>query len=275
MRILDNLERVLDKKIQKILQFLPLSFLDKIGRTLFAPIKYLFFWIGRSILGLYNTLSHNTLHVRRSLTKESRKAKAKIKETLQKVRNQKEAQTLGRASTVLFYLKITAPILREGCLSVIDRIGLVKVLLSMAVPLLVALSFKIFLYYQKHSLYEEDISMENPRPSYYKQQEKAFYIRNISIPIYIQSVNSYKKLETDVIVISSNKYIKEYLDRQTHLVNNALNSGLEPVIPTFPLTEEGKLVITNKIKKELNNLIKSLKIKGEVQHVYLYYIFAG
>ncbi len=172
---------------------------------------------------------------------------------------------------------LSLPVLGKGPLFIANKIGIVKITLFISALFAVFFSsmFRLNMVQDHSSLYNKASLTENPRPSYYKQHERVFYMRNIVIPIYIESVNSYKKLEADVVVIPSNKYIKEYLAKNIHLINDALNSTLEPVIPTFPLTEEGKLVITNKIKREINNVIKSLQIKGNIQYVYLHYIFAG
>ena len=123
-------------------------------------------------------------------------------------------------------------------------------------------------------VYEEFLSVK-PRPSYYKRNEKGLKIRNVSIPIFIESVNSYKTMKADIILVPSNKYIKEFFHRNDHLVQDTLGSKIEPMNAEFILQDDGKRVLREKIKKEINLLIGRLQIKGEVQFVYLHYLFAG
>ncbi|OUR98707.1 hypothetical protein A9Q84_04645 [Halobacteriovorax marinus] len=121
----------------------------------------------------------------------------------------------------------------------------------------------------------ENAEEASKRKSYYKLQEKRFTITHVTMPVYIESVNTYKSLSIDFTFISSNRYIKHYFDRNRHLIKNRLNSTIQPVIPAFPLKEEGKAIIKDKIQKELNLLIKELKIKGEIKEVYIKSILAG
>ena len=159
----------------------------------------------------------------------------------------------------------------------LGRSGFFKtaVVLGSLVAFFVVFRMALLLYgaYTDRFLYD-GFSMEYPRPSYYRR-DRELRIRNLIVPIYIESVNSYRKFELDLSVITGNKYIKEYLDAHSHLVLNVLSSNIEPIDSEFMLGGEGKRVMAAKIKKELNALIKSLHIKGEIEEVYIHYMFAG
>lgn len=121
----------------------------------------------------------------------------------------------------------------------------------------------------------ENATVVSKRPGYYKQNEKQLILRNVVMPIYIESTTSHRKLQMDLTIVSSNRYIKEFFFEKPYHINNALNSTVEPIIPTFPLQKEGKDIIKAKVKKEINKLIKDLKIKGEVKEIYIHSIIAG
>jgi len=121
----------------------------------------------------------------------------------------------------------------------------------------------------------QDASDASQRKDYYKLEEKKFKINHVTMPVYIESVNTYKSLSIDFTFISSNRYIKSYFERNRHLIKDRLNSTIQPVIPAFPLEEEGKNIIKDKIQKELNILIKEMNIKGEIKEVYINSILAG
>jgi hypothetical protein len=46
------------------------------------------------------------------------------------------------------------------------------------------------------------------------------------------------------------------------------------VIPSFPLSDEGKSVLKEKIKFEFNQVLKELNIAGEIQEVFIQDIIA-
>ena len=93
------------------------------------------------------------------------------------------------------------------------------------------------------------------RRGYKRAKEKHFVIRNVSLPVYFSTKTKYKKLIIDFDIKSSNRYIKAYFDSNLHLVKDKLNNSLEPISVSFPLNDEGKMIIKNKIKREMNELI--------------------
>jgi len=113
------------------------------------------------------------------------------------------------------------------------------------------------------------------RKGYYKLDEKRFSINNMVMPVYIGSATNLRTLSLDLTFISSNKYIKSFFISNRHLIKDRLNSTIQPLIPEFPLEAEGKEIIKEKIRTELNQLIKDLKIKGEITEVHINSILAG
>ena len=79
----------------------------------------------------------------------------------------------------------------------------------------------------------------------------------------------------DFTLVASNRYIKEYFYENIHLVKDRLNSSVHPIIPEFPLEQEGKQIIKDKIRLEVNKLIKDLRIKGHIDKVHIHSILAG
>lgn len=117
--------------------------------------------------------------------------------------------------------------------------------------------------------------VSEPRPKYYKRNERELLVSNVVIPSYIEGTTSLKKLQVDFTVVSSNRYIREYFYDNTHLVEDVFNSKIEPMLPGFSLGDEGKLILKEKIKDELNALLKRMKIKGEIDQVYISSLLAA
>lgn len=115
------------------------------------------------------------------------------------------------------------------------------------------------------------------RPDYYKKQERELRVRNVSLPIYTsgRAPASGKKLLIDFTFVSSNRYIKEYFFENSHLLKDKLNTSIEQILPDFPLEDDGKRVIKEKIKKEMQVLLDDLKIEGSIEEVYIHSIMTG
>ncbi|MCF8058627.1 MAG: flagellar basal body-associated FliL family protein [Bacteriovoracaceae bacterium] len=113
------------------------------------------------------------------------------------------------------------------------------------------------------------------RPAYFKRTEKQFKVSNVVLPAYVKSNGAVRKLVIDFTFESSNKYIKEYLWQNTNYIHDVLNSKIEPISIEFPLEEEGKIIVKEKILREMNDLLKRLKIKGEIKEVYIDSMIAG
>ena len=115
------------------------------------------------------------------------------------------------------------------------------------------------------------------RPVYFKREKKQFTIRDINLPIYVESINAIRMLTLDFTIEGNNRYIAAYFKtgRNEDLIKNQLVKSVEPIIPTFPLNEEGKRILKNKLTKEMNILIKSLDIKGKISKVYIDNILAN
>ena len=109
------------------------------------------------------------------------------------------------------------------------------------------------------------------REVYYKQLEKTFYINGIVIPVHEGKNKKIKKIIMDFNIISSNRYIKSFFwdNHNIHLAKNKILSSLAPVRLDFPLRKEDRVMVKEKVKRELNNLVRELKIDGRVEQVYI------
>ena len=162
---------------------------------------------------------------------------------------------------------------------------------SLRYPLVIALSIVLFLS-GKHAIDQIRILKHKAitiikrknknakdsifyRPIYHKKYDKHFTVYSVRIPIHGKNKRIVKQIIIDFTVETSNKYLKEYLDRKIYMVKDRFNTTIEPIIPELPLKKEGKSVLANKLKREINNLIHELKIKGEVEKVYIHSILVS
>lgn len=108
-------------------------------------------------------------------------------------------------------------------------------------------------------------------------QNKIIFLRGLNIPIYIKNRDGMRNLLIDAMLETDNRYTAKYFYKPENeiLIRDRLNESLQAVVPNFPLEPEGKKIIKEKIRFEVNKLIKDLKIKGKVERVYINSILNG
>ena len=115
----------------------------------------------------------------------------------------------------------------------------------------------------------------NSRPVYYNASKKQFTVHNMSIPILVGKKLKVRSINLDATLTCSNRYTKILLDTRHHLIHNQMTKTMAPIVSSFPITEEGKLILRSKIKKEINQLLRELNIKGSVEEVKIIHILSS
>ncbi len=120
---------------------------------------------------------------------------------------------------------------------------------------------------------EEEVTYD--RPNYYKQQTRFFEVNNIRLPVHFVQVNEIRSVDIDFTGTLSNRQSKQFIEKLEFQLRDHLVLQVEPVVSTFPLEEEGKEIIRQKLKAEINDFMKQNKIEGEVLEIKLTYILAN
>ena len=118
-------------------------------------------------------------------------------------------------------------------------------------------------------------NVKKVRATYHKQTEKELKIQGLNMPIYIGESKKLKSVVIDFTMVASNRYIPNFFENKPYYLVDKMNSTLHPFIPEMSLKSEGKIIIKNKIKKELNTLLKKLHIKGEIKEIHIHSLLAG
>jgi hypothetical protein len=115
------------------------------------------------------------------------------------------------------------------------------------------------------------------RSKYRHHKAKRISLAAVNIPVYIESRKGMQSLKIDFTFEADNRYVAKYFTiiENEYLIRDRLNRTVQPIIPTFPMEAEGKKVLKDKMKVELNKLIKDLKIKGEIKEIYIHSILNG
>lgn len=120
---------------------------------------------------------------------------------------------------------------------------------------------------------EEEISYE--RPQYYKKQNRFLDVTNVRLPVYFVGVNEIRSVDIDFTATLSNRQTRQVLEKLEFQLRDHLVLQVEPVVSSFPLEEEGKEIIRQKLKAEINEFLKLKNINGEVVEMKITYILAN
>ncbi len=110
------------------------------------------------------------------------------------------------------------------------------------------------------------------RPEYYKRETRIANYNNLKIPVYVQGVEAMRALVIDFSVTASNRSTKKWIERYEFEVRDHLVMHLEPVLPEFPLTNEGRAMLAEKLRDELNEFLRQNQVEGHVEAVHIVYV---
>ena len=132
-----------------------------------------------------------------------------------------------------------------------------------------------FIWY-KENPYRAPASTEvfEKRPEYYKRGDRTMVVRNVKIPLYIQDTKKVKSILIEFSVTTTTRFAKIYLEHYDHKLRDKIFMSIEPIDSSFPLVEEGKDVIKEKIQNELNQFLIQENVEGAVEAIKILYIIA-
>lgn len=113
------------------------------------------------------------------------------------------------------------------------------------------------------------------RPKYFMQTEKLTSFRDLNLQLFLEDTKRNRQVWIDFTSLSSNRNIVLFLNDHRVEVFDYLNMHVEPIIPHLPIEEEGRLIIKEKIRLELNNLLKEHKIEGKILEIYINYLIVS
>jgi flagellar basal body-associated protein FliL len=120
---------------------------------------------------------------------------------------------------------------------------------------------------------EEELKYD--RPGYYKRQERHLELTNMRLPVYIAKLNEIKSVDIDFTITLTNRNSRKFLSKHEFELRDHIILNMEPLIATFPLEDEGKEVLRQKIWKEIDIFMEENKIEGSVEDLKLTYILAN
>ena len=116
---------------------------------------------------------------------------------------------------------------------------------------------------------------ENHRPTFYNDEKKQITIYNINIPILVDKNRLTKSIIVDFTVQLSSRYSKKVLEGLHHELNDHINTNTAPIVKYFPLTDEGKSIIKDKLIDSLQMLLDKKEITAKVKDIFIISILSS
>ena len=113
------------------------------------------------------------------------------------------------------------------------------------------------------------------RPKYFMQIEKMLSMKDLNLQIFLEDTKRNRQVWVDFTALATNRNIILFLKDHEIEVRDYINMEVEPVIPQLPIEEEGRQIIKDKLKLELNEYLKKSNIEGKIQEVYIDYIIVS
>lgn len=113
------------------------------------------------------------------------------------------------------------------------------------------------------------------RPKYFLQTEKLFKFESLDLQLFLEDTRRNRQIYIDFTALTSNRYVVLYLKEHIVEIRDHLNLNVEPVIPRLPIEDEGRQIIKDKIKWELNEYLKREGVEGKVLEIYLDHLMAS
>ena len=113
------------------------------------------------------------------------------------------------------------------------------------------------------------------RPDYYKRQTRHVTITSVRLPVFFPNVNELKTIDVDFTATLSNRMSRMQVDKLELQLRDHLVLNIEPMVAAFPLEEEGKEILRQKLFKEVTEFMKLREIEGEIEDIKITYVLAN
>lgn len=138
-------------------------------------------------------------------------------------------------------------------------------------------------YFSTRYIYENENFSREPasvqtydlKPDYLMYNRRTVQIFNIKIPLTVERVGRIRSVTMDFTVRTTNRFASYYLANYEYKLIDYFFTTTEPVVSDYPLTDEGKTILKEKIQDELNNFLRENGVEGEVEDVRLVFYIAS
>jgi hypothetical protein len=136
---------------------------------------------------------------------------------------------------------------------------------------------KEFFHLSEENIFKSITLKQSPkgRPSYFDQEDRTFAMKDVGLQIFLEDTSYNKQVTLDYSLLASNRNVVLYFKDHENKIRDRFSTQIEPIIPQFPIEEEGRRIIKDKIRSELNELLKEEQVEGRVLEIYIDYILGS
>lgn len=113
------------------------------------------------------------------------------------------------------------------------------------------------------------------RPKYFMQIDKMVSFKDINLQLFLEDTKRNRQVWVDFTALANNRNIILFLKDHEIEIRDYINMEVEPVIPQLPVEEEGRQIIKEKLRLELNDYLKKSNIEGRILEIYVDYIIVS
>lgn len=155
---------------------------------------------------------------------------------------------------------------------------------KVTVSSLVILALGTYIVYKAgYKIYDNEFPNRTPasvqeydyRPKYRLYDQQTLKILNVKVPVITNRVEEIDTITIDFSLRTSTRFAKHFLLESEYKLRDYFFTNVEPVVANFPLEEEGKDVLKEKIKEEINSFLIDNNVEGEVEEVRILYIIGS
>lgn len=139
------------------------------------------------------------------------------------------------------------------------------------------------IYFSTQDIYKSENPMRAPasvqeydyRPDYKTFQSRTLKVMNVKIPVEVESVREIDSITVDFSIRTTTRFARLFLENYEYKLKDYFFTTVEPIISDFPIKEEGKDILKEKLTEEVNNFLRENGVEGEVEEVEIVFIVAS
>ncbi|MBF0312813.1 MAG: flagellar basal body-associated FliL family protein [Oligoflexia bacterium] len=106
-------------------------------------------------------------------------------------------------------------------------------------------------------------------PDYHHKELKTTMLIRIELPVYEEHRFNSKTVQIEFVVETSNQVVMLYIKNFQYAVIDHVITNLAPMIHTLPYDDEGKKVIADKLRTEIDIFLEKKQVRGHIDQVYI------
>lgn len=116
---------------------------------------------------------------------------------------------------------------------------------------------------------------EVKKPRYHLAYLRQYRFTDIGLQLLLEETKRNRQVYFEFVVQTVNREGAGLIKHHEVEIKDHLMMNVEPVVPGLPLDDEGKRIIRDKVKFEINNYLKRHHMETEVEEVFIDYILAS